>query len=308
MSTEKRPLAVLCSDLHLSETAPVARSGEPDWYAAMARPLRQFRVLCKKYRVPGVVAGDVFDKWNPRPALIAFALKQLPKVCYGIPGQHDLPYHELTGMERSAFGVLVQVGAVRYLAPGTAHELSEGFFVHGFPWGVPITPVEQRRKGDVHLAVVHGYIWKNARTAYTGAKDTQKVSAYAEQLHGYDAAVFGDNHKGFLGVAGNCIVFNHGGFMRRKSDELDWVPSFGVLYSDGTVELVPQDVSMDVMERTAKDKLVETAGDFNMSEFINDLSTLDATELDFREAMKVYFNNYEVSPGAKKIINTHLQK
>ena len=32
-------LAILCSDLHLQMKPPVARSAEPDWFAAMRRPL-----------------------------------------------------------------------------------------------------------------------------------------------------------------------------------------------------------------------------------------------------------------------------
>ena len=40
-------LAILCSDIHLSHNAPVARSAEPDWYIAMKRPLDEIADLAK---------------------------------------------------------------------------------------------------------------------------------------------------------------------------------------------------------------------------------------------------------------------
>ena len=48
----KKVIAILCSDLHLSHVAPVARSAENNWYAAMARALQELRELAEEHDVP----------------------------------------------------------------------------------------------------------------------------------------------------------------------------------------------------------------------------------------------------------------
>ena len=45
-------------------------------------------------------------------ALISFAIRELPS-CYAIPGQHDLPNHSYTDIQRSAYWVLVEAGIIK---------------------------------------------------------------------------------------------------------------------------------------------------------------------------------------------------
>ncbi len=96
--------AVLVADLHLSDTPPAARSGEPDWRATQAGYLNQVTRLCRRHECPLVIAGDLFDDgWRERrcsPALINLALTYLPDQCYGIPGQHDRMEFILAGKQR----------------------------------------------------------------------------------------------------------------------------------------------------------------------------------------------------------------
>jgi hypothetical protein len=53
-NTEK-PIAIFCSDIHLSLMPPVYRMNEPDWVAAMQKPLDELNGLA--------------TKWNPRSAI-----------------------------------------------------------------------------------------------------------------------------------------------------------------------------------------------------------------------------------------------
>ena len=41
MSKQNKVIAILSADWHLSHHPPVWRSAEPDWYAAMQRPLEE---------------------------------------------------------------------------------------------------------------------------------------------------------------------------------------------------------------------------------------------------------------------------
>lgn len=293
-----KPVAVLCSDIHLSERAPIARSAEPDWFAAMARPLAQMQALANKHSVPVICAGDVFDHWKSPPALINFALEHLPQM-YAVPGQHDLPYHSLDDIEKSAFGTLVRVGRIKMLDPKKP-KLINGVWVWGFPWNTPITPVERDGDGHLHMAVVHAYVWAKG-ASYPGAPEEKRVSCYRESLKGFHVALFGDNHIPFLREFEDLTVLNHGGFMRRKIDEVDHKPAFGLLMSDGTVQRVFQDCSLDKFASRQAAKFDET-GAFKLQEFLKELQTLGGSELDFVDAVKHYLETYEVSDGAKAII------
>src|SRR5690554_6947876 len=243
-------IAILCSDLHLSEKPPVARSAEPDWWAAMLRPIKQLKAAQDKYNAPILCAGDVFDKWKSSPELINFALEHLPEM-YAIPGQHDLPLHNYEDIDKSAFGTLVRAGKLHLLTPGKAThigdpELGRCFIAVGFPWGAPIQSHERKRhlESYLHIAVVHAYIWTKG-TGFPGAPEEKSLAGYAEALDGYDVALFGDNHKPFLARSGKCRVFNHGGFMCRKSDEMNHQPAIGLLRACGEIDLHDLDVSAD---------------------------------------------------------------
>lgn len=277
-----KALAILCSDIHLSHVAPVARSAEPDWYRAMERPIAQLHRLCAEHGVPLVIAGDIYDRWNAPAELINFAIDVFGVFTYGvfaIPGQHDLPNHRMEEIHRSAFATLIRSGKVQMLKPG--HESRIGILsMRGFPWNVPVRPVAAHA-GAVQLAVVHEYIWKEG-CSYPGADEGKHYKHSKEVLKGYDAAVYGDNHKGFL--IGSLL--NGGTLLRRKADEIEYKPHVGILMDDGTIVEHFLDTSED---RFLEEHLLATARseeqDTDVSTFLNQLKELAADPLDFREAV-----------------------
>ncbi len=293
-------IAILCSDLHLSETAPVARAAEPDWFAAQERPLAEIDRLSKKHRCPVIIAGDIFDRWNASPAIINFALEHLPDNVYAIPGQHDLPNHSLKEIKRSAYWTLVESGKVINIdyrvvdpliisgwvsrTPGTR------LIVRGFSWGQKITPEKcLHNDGHVYLAVSHQYVFTRPGingNGYPGAPEDQMLSKMWLQLEGYDAAVFGDNHQGFLAgsrVTGKHVnVMNCGTLMRRKQDERDYKPQVGLLRADVTIDRHFLDVSKDKFSDptdVSVDRVLDS------SEFLEELRSLGGDSLDFRAAI-----------------------
>lgn len=285
-----KAIAILASDLHLSATPPPARAGEPDWYAAQRRPLQELQKLSLECDAPIIYAGDIFDRWNSSPEVINFAIDNLPRG-YSIYGNHDLPNHSPSELHRSAYAVLVKAKVLcdiggRLLLP------DQGLHLFAFPWGSELKPCgDEWRAGYVRLAVVHRYIWTTGHS-FPGATDATAIGTYRPLLSGYHAAVFGDNHKGFLAPAGfvvggsvvGCNIINTGGFMRRKSDEADYRPMVGLLLDDGTIEPYYLDQSRDVFEATTAVKQVETSDE--MTAFLQELAVVEQDSLDFREAVR----------------------
>jgi len=109
-------VAVACSDIHFSHSAPVARSAEPDWYAAQERAWRQVEDLASEHKVDIIIAGDIFDKWhaNKTPQLINWTIAQFQcsRMIRAIPGQHDLPDHRLDQRHHAAYGTLMAADVI----------------------------------------------------------------------------------------------------------------------------------------------------------------------------------------------------
>lgn len=300
------PVAVAVTDIHLSEKAPLARSAEKDWMSVQADYLAELRAVAGRHKVPILCGGDVFDKADPSPTLINFALDHVPEML-GVPGQHDLKFHNFDDLEDTAFGTLVKVGRIKMLSESpTAIPKA---WVWGFPWDHRVEPQTPSNDKLLQIAVVHAYIWRKG-SSYPGAPEKKRVAAFKDCLRGYDVAVFGDNHKGFSaslyyeykGRTRRTLIWNNGGFMRRKIDEVSYQPRIGIIMSNGDVVLHHlESAKDDVFIERDKALLVEEAN-HTMQAFLKELSVGGDEPLDFRDSLRRYFDTYEVSEGARKII------
>lgn len=295
------PIAVLCSDIHLSLKQPPCRAD--DWLSVQKGYLVQLKSLACAAKelwlgnrnttgrpIPILCAGDIFDKWNSPPELIRFALEHLPDGMICVPGQHDLPNHSFEEIHRSAYGVLREAGKIRCAAthrraevPARSHiDLGQsGWKVYGFGWNEEI---EQPWQKGPNLALVHKYVWTIETSYGPGTPEASHLNQFMKPLKAYKAAVFGDNHKGFLKqLKTGTAVLNCGGFMRRKSDEVRYQPRVGLLHADGSIKLHKLDTSKDQF-RTPEE--MASAVEVDMTGFVEELSRLGEHGLDFRESVR----------------------
>lgn len=290
------PIAVMCSDLHLSDKCPIARTAEPDWFEAMRRPIKQMRDRAHVLGVPVICAGDIFHKWNSSNELVNFALDELPQM-YAVAGQHDLPFHNREDLDRSALGTLVRAGKVKMLSPNKP-TLIRGAWLWGFGWGDEVQPGPGATHMAVAVAVIHAYVWRKGK-GYEGAPEDARIAAWYDRLKDYQVALFGDNHKGFL-TGSAPVVYNHGAFMCRAIDEVNYSPHIGILYRDGNVVQEYLDTAKDLfVER--QDELEEDPA-FNVEKFVEVLGDLASDSVDFRSYVRRYFQKYQASPAVQRIV------
>lgn len=274
MPSSNPVLAILVADLHLSHNPPAARAGEPCWYEAMRRPLAELARLKSDHGgAPILCAGDVFDRWNPPPELINFALEHLPSM-YAVPGQHDLPCHNYEDIHKSAYWTMVRTNRIVNVRPGHPFPLESGLVVHGFPWGRPPAPVKRNPRWT-QVALVHEYTWVEG-AGYPGAPGKFDEARY----EGFGAAAIGDNHVPWAeGVAWNC-----GGFMRRNADQSGLRPRAGLLRADGRVEPYYLDTAGEVL--TVAPPSDAEAGADGVERFIRHIQDLQGAHVDYREALE----------------------
>lgn len=298
------PRLIVTSDLHLSHEAPVARQERGhEWYGVMENYLHQLYSLATDLNVPVVVAGDVFHRWNPGPELINFVMKRMPKV-WAIPGQHDLPHHNLQDIKKSAYWTLVQAGVINHMNGQEVVKASRGIYLSAFPWGCEISRAP--KFDGTHIAICHHYIWQEGHS-FPGAPPEYHAIEMRKLLRGYDAAFFGDNHKPFWSwdAMKNPVIVNCGSFLRRNSDEIDHKPAVWVYQSDNTIYPHYLDTSMDKIIPTIK----EVKGkEIDAAEFIKMLKDMDVESLDFKETLRQWSFNpaNKLTPACVAIITTIL--
>jgi hypothetical protein len=302
------PIAVLCSDLHLTLALPACRA-DKDWMAVQAHYLNQLWISDeregKDEYLPVICAGDIFDRWNPPPELINFALQHLPDGMLCVPGQHDLPNHRIEDMYRSGYGVLKQAGRIVDLTHSIQRQgWVRPVILHGFGWGEDIQPVPRDKDGCLYVAVIHKYIWTIGHS-YPGAPEEAHLAQLMPKLKGYDVAVIGDNHKGFSKkLKTGTFVFNCGGFIRRKSDELKYEPQVGILYDDGSVAAIKLNTSIDRF-RTPEE--MAEVFEVDMDGFVDQLEKLGEHGMDFRETVYHSLDGMDIPEPVKDLVRKALE-
>jgi hypothetical protein len=264
----------------------VARSAEGDWYEAQRRSIEQVRRLQKKYNgIPIILAGDLTHNWNEPAQLVNFLMDQLPPNFYAIPGQHDLAYHRSRDLSKTVFYTLMKAGRVR-LIPRNPFVLDKNIVTHGFPWGTEVEPLDRKHQmilpKHVQLAVAHTYIWASKSTSYTGAPKDKYVGVFGKRFKGYDAAVVGDNHINFIFYTNNPkAVLNSGSLMCRNSDQIDYIPSVGLLYKDGDIERYHLDTSKDKWIDSGDIEAIAKRKDIDLTGLVSEFKNLDTDTIDF---------------------------
>lgn len=298
---DKKVCCVTVSDLHLTEKAPLSRAEKGNWLGVTKSYLDQIKKVAQEHEAFIVYGGDIFDKWNVTPSLINWALDNLP-FGYAVPGQHDLPLHNYLDIKKSAYWTLCRAGLLVNLSPGVPHNVRNwsNVLLHGFPWKSSITPIA-KDKNVLDIAVIHSYIWTKKANCYPGAPVDKFYRKYAQSLRGYDVAVFGDNHKGF--IVGNerielPTILNNGGFMRRKSDEVDYQPCFGLIYTDGTAVRIPFTGDDCWVEMTK----IAGINNQEIESFVDFLKQVGENELCFQEALRRYLVDKKIPEPVQRLI------
>lgn len=268
----------------------------------MAWQLKQLKQIAKMYHAPVICAGDIFDHWNSCPELINFAIQHLPKGMYAIPGQHDLPNHSLKDIQRTAYWSLVEAGIIKHISPDFGLPINPKLCLWGFPWGCEIKPLGPSNGERVHLAVCHAYIWKGEH-CYRGAPKEQQIQSYRDRLQGYTAAVFGDNHKGWISKNGK--ILNCGGFQRRKIDEKDYRPHVGLLLKDGTICRIPLNVEDDKFIEL-EETLIATQ--IEIGDFLSELMQLADNGLNFHDAVMRMLESKSLSRPVADLLRESIEK
>ena len=289
---EKDVSAILAADLHLREDQPICRTD--DYFLAQERKIKYIKELQIKYKVPVLISGDIFHHWKPSPFLLAWALKNLPDNIICIPGQHDLPQHQIDLIYKSGLGVLERAGKIQLITNSFKFVQCNGFNVNGFPFGTkPFAAVRD-------VVIWHNLVW-TGKTPWPGCEDPN-ADDVLDSYPNANLILTGDNHKQFIVKRNNQILVNPGSMMRMSADQDTHIPCV-FLWSKklNLVESVPLPIDLGVINREHIEE--KEIRDKRINAFISRLSNSGEIGLSFEGNLNKFISANTLHKEVISIIN-----
>jgi len=300
----KKPSALCASDLHWRIDSPICRTD--DFVRAQIDKGLLAKSICEKYDIPMLVGGDIFEYSKNWPELIRIVIKSMPDfIC--IPGQHDLPKHNLELFTKSSLSVVEAAGkAIVLLEAGQILDPSElgwpdqkNWLVTGFPFGVEPISNRRRKNGKRLVCMIHQLITE-AVDPFPGA-DAEIGHKLLSKLAGYDLIVSGDNHQQFVATSGDKLLINCGSMSRQRGDQTDHQPKFYLWFAeDNSYEEVIIPIDKSVVIRTHLETKKEREN--RIDAYIDAMEHDYEIKLDFKTNLDLHIKGNNVDKETEQFI------
>lgn len=297
----KRASAILSADWHIRPDIPIGRTD--DYFAAMERKVDFILALSKQYNCPILIAGDLGNKPlnNGWPTwLLKWAIEKFKGhdiIC--IPGQHDLPNHQLNQWEKAGIGVLHAAGAIKLIGP---HDLDSDyiddvFCLHAFPYSENLHTIQSEGLALPKIALIHQIVIEG-KPLWPG-QEADKGHQLLKKFPEYSIILTGDNHNAFTVEYEGRWLINPGSMMRNTADQADHKPRVYLWYADAnSVEPIYLPIELNVIDRTHIDIVQERDDRFNalITRVKNDVEI----QLSYDQNIENYFQKYRTEKLVKE--------
>ena len=280
----RNPDAILTADWHLRDDRPIARTD--DYWSAQELKVAFVSGLQQKHGCPVLHAGDLFHKHSPSPYLLQWVIKHLPKSFVTVPGNHDIPNHNMDRYESSGLAVLEAAGVVKVLREdGTGNW--DGFnhsTVIGFPYGAELY------KNSAEMIMLHEMVFNKPPfpgvIGYT-PDDLREIFPDAKLIS------TGHNHTPLFDNTAEPLVLNPGSLMRMTADQTDYEPCVWLWYAkENRVEPIKIPIEKGIICRKHIDAPEER--DERMLTFVERLRTDIEIGLSFKNNLEAYMKKNKV--------------
>lgn len=285
----KKADAILTADIEFRMYPPICRTD--DYWAAFKRKIDWLNKLQQKHECPVFDAGDLFDKKykvNPSHELLGYAMQNLPRPFYTVPGNHDLPGKSLDNYSNSAMAVLEDAGVLTFVKS----EIIKNLTIRGFPWGYEIKNHVGVKEylGKLHsdgvkaVAIVHAMVYKEFEP-WPGCEG-HSAQEVMDLLPGFDLIVTGHNHQTFTHEDNGRMLVNPGSLMRNDADQIDHKPCVFLWYADtNSIKPVYAPIEQGVISRQHIDD--KNARESRMDAFVEKLGGQATHGVDFIKNLEV---------------------
>lgn len=216
------------SDAHLRSTVPVNRVD--DYYTAQVEKFGQLLDFAVEHAADILSGGDLldipsskFDIYNDAQGL----LNKFPHNFYTCVGQHEIHYHNINSLKKTALWGLHSCEALEIV--DSMKHLSDDVVLHGVNWEcAPTAPIE----GKFNIFLGHVSVFDKVPFYWKGEGYTPKT--LKEKYPGFQLYLCGDIHSPL--VKDNVVV--SGPMMRMSINHIDYRPRCYLIDTD-TLEITP---------------------------------------------------------------------
>ena len=287
---------IITADWHLSQTRPRCRI-DKDWIETQRNIINQVYEYAKKFKVDVFIVGDIFHSNSDTSfeviKIVQDFAKELKKIglkLYVIFGNHDLLFHSVKNVDKSAVGILINSENV-YFAGDYSDEVGAGHFDE---------KIENKRIVFKHIL------------CFESKEDipfnVDGVTAQ-ELLDEYDNAKYiclGDNHHSFIYENKGRKVINSGCLMRRNSNFKDYKPI--IVYVNEEEEICKSYPIID-NEDLIDDSYIlqENQRNERIESFVDKLRKTKGVSLDFVDNVQNEMKHNNFEPELKEVVEELLE-
>lgn len=296
----KKVNAILSADEHWREDRPQCRTD--DYQKAQSDKLNFLADLQVKYNCPIISAGDLLHKARVSPWLERFLINNLPNNYITVPGNHDIPNHNIELYDKSSLSVLEASERLIVLSDGKqTNEIKFG--IYGLEYGnnKKIKPLFVHDKIVKSILIFHTMTWKG-REPYPGAaREGCGATALLKKYPEFDLIVTGHNHQSFVVEYEGRLLVNPGSAMRMTTDQINHRPCVYLWNAESNaVEPMYYPIKQDVINAEHITEIKERDG--RIGAFVNQLKTDTELELSFEKNLETFIANNDIHEDTEKII------
>lgn len=316
----KKVVAVVMSDFHARVKPPVCRVD--NYFETQKRKLEFISNLAEENNAMLIDAGDLFDSWRSGvPKLECMFMNTLPTRFFSIPGNHEMPGHNINLLSESSWYVLYLAGFIKAVRAGSTFVINSGgvgarIFIAGYPYSKDgaVGIVEKHRgvcdpasmKADIKIAVYHGMVWNTRKPSAQGVEG-ETIEVILDEFKEYDVVITGHNHETFDCKGGDTILINPGSVMRSSMSQIHHKPCVYKLYSDLSYEKVyiPIESDVDVMNTLGYNVRDDAKAD--LEQLITNLKESGISPIDFIGNLHRYLHHSDVGDDEREMIKQILE-
>jgi DNA repair exonuclease SbcCD nuclease subunit len=304
------PDFIYAADIHIRSNIPKCRID--DFLEAQEYKLWFLFKQSEKYNCPIIIGGDLGHKPEWKNWLLSVFIqlcKKHDQPIYVIPGQHDLPFHNIYQWKQSALAVLHFTKKIIVLIykPVTINDIQIIPCCYGqkipSTYSVPFDKIIKRNILVTHRMIINKPLWPG-QLAQTGIDLLHKYPSY-------DAILSGDNHQSFIFRDDNRLLVNAGSFMRTTTEQINHKPKIYLYYSkQNTVSPIYLPIEKNVIntehiaENNDREKRIQS--------YINYIDNLKnkkkySVVLSFKRNIENYLNKSKHHKSVKKLVRKHTE-
>ena len=283
--------AIITSDWHIRATRPRCRT-DIDWMETQRKALKQISDYAIEKKCNVFIVGDLFHSHSDTNFECISIIQDFAFVLNGyglkvglLAGNHDLPYHNVENIDRSAISILIN--------------------------SLNIFPISNFDEKNISAPNFGEQVDENKKFVFEHRlvipeKDGSFIGAIApEQLldeHKNSKWIFtGDYHRNFHYVKNNRHVLNSGCILRQVADAKDYQPVIAYVDTEeNEVEFLPIKDDGDVIDDAYLTSQKER--EFRIESFVDKLKSTESVSLDFIENVNNSIVENEIKGDLKNMI------